>query len=291
MNNGLVCILWHRRGNFLQRLGSGGAGAPPLHMFGGDIYQGFNNITVGQATAATDGLRMNPLLAQALLRELAPVAAFIEVNGVQVATPFTYAKLRTGGPEGPWCWNAITTLILIKLLPRWRQLNYGYPVSSTYTATHAVWADNVFLFGASEAMMQAMAADFTAALAEWGHVWKPSSLLSMRSALGPGAPWRLAGHAVQPVTTTAQLGESLSSTGHTKPAVQHRAVKADALGWAHKDAICNRALPVVDRFKQVQERVWASFLLGSGGWVWNKGTYTLIASFENRWLRLSLIHI
>ena len=42
-------------------------------------------------------------------------------------------------------------------------------------------------------------------------------------------------------------------------------------GWASKDLIINRALPSEDRFKNLQCRVFSSYVLGSGSWAWSRG--------------------
>ena len=62
------------------------------------------------------------------------------------------------------------------LVPVWAESGYGILLDDGRRYTHAVWADNVWLFAHSYTEIQKMASSLTQVLAQYWLFWKPSSL-------------------------------------------------------------------------------------------------------------------
>ena len=82
------------------------------------------------------------------------------------AIPFTKC-IRQGGVESTFQWNCTIHKCLGALVPLWRESGYGIVLDDSIY-THAVWADNAWLFSHDATSLKKMATSLTSILAEHG---------------------------------------------------------------------------------------------------------------------------
>ena len=89
--------------------------------------------------------------------------------------------------ETPDKWRILVDYIWEPVVALWRVHNLGFILdesgSNEYLVNHAIWADNVVLFGRSYAMMKIMINEMNEAFAQFKtskakryFIWKPDSL-------------------------------------------------------------------------------------------------------------------
>ena len=100
-----------------------------------------------------------------LLRELSGLQAVMTLPAAGTTQNFSYSKGgKLGGVETPFEWNAMIDHSLEPVIVSWELRGFGFKLgteSSSKTISHAVWADNIFIFASSVEMFRTMVADLT----------------------------------------------------------------------------------------------------------------------------------
>ena len=85
-----------------------------------------------------------------LMRELTGVSAVLEIPSAGVTKMFPYTRGgKQGAVETPDVWNSLVEFCMEPLIPSWRARGFGFHLEEE-EYTHAVWADNIFLFSSRE---------------------------------------------------------------------------------------------------------------------------------------------
>ncbi len=84
------------------------------------------------------------------------------------------------------------------------------------------------------------------------------------------------------------LGVRLDSVGSTEESIQFRIAEARRHFFARESVLCKRSVPLVLRWRRLQQTVSKTFLHGDGGWRLTHRLEELIVSFENSLLRRTL---
>ena len=142
--------------------------------------------------------------------------------------------------------------------------------------THAIWADNVWVFGRSVAEVNDMVAGLTAALQDKLQMrWKPESLEVMIGngtlMVNRGSVWAAAGGAgrrerFREVSSMRVLGDLVSADGGSTEAWFHRAALADRAYFGQSSLLQDKVAPLPWRLKGLQVGAGGTLLYASETW-------------------------
>ena len=227
----------------------------------------------------------------AALAELGVSQAYVDVLKVlyssQFATVAAGAKSRTfslergvkqGDPISPLLFIAVMEVIFRRLKSRWNKLNtrrtgqyYGVVVDrQTDPLTNLRFADDVLLFAHSPRDAAKMIQDLSQEAAKFGlklHMGK-AVVLTNRAAARPAAV-ACGNHEVKVVgaeETEKYLGRKLSATSFHPTEFANRMGAGWATFFKLKQVLCNRKVPLRDRFKLFECTVTPCALYACGTW-------------------------
>eukprot|EP00973_Karenia_brevis_P009353 1265654-Karenia_brevis.AAC.1 len=155
--------------------------------------------------------------------------------------------------------------------------------------THAIWADNIWLFAGAQEHLVKMVASLTDILDDRGLTWKPTSLQVMASTEEncPGF-WisdTRTEMQVKPTESMEVLGTIVHRSGLTQAPVEHRLGRAVNAFWAEKDLYCDKCSPLYRRFQRFSTRIVPKALHGCGSWAWSKSLCQKLVVWEGSYLR------
>ena len=261
----------------------------PVYVFNGDVKSAFDNMRPDVVVKALRAARLHPRIIAAMMAENVGAVCWPEFDGITLEMPVTFNKCaRQGGVESAYQWNAVMFMCLAELTPLWHDSGYGVDLGGR-RYTHAVWADNIWLFDHCPCNLKKMMQSLTAVLALHHLRWKPDSLCYMASVKSELVDMMVDDGIdvlkVPNVDSMEVLGVRLNKTGATTPSFQHRASRADKAFWSDKRALTCRSLSLQARFQRYAERIVPRMLHGCGSWAWSQSLYQSIAVWEGRALR------
>jgi hypothetical protein len=261
----------------------------PVYVFNGDIQAAFDNMRPDTVVKALQAASLHPRIIAAMMAESGGTVCWPEFDSISLEHPIRFNKCaKQGGVESAYEWNSVMFMCLAELDPLWHESGYGVDLGGR-RYTHAVWADNVWLFDHNPDNLKKMMQSLTTLLRREHLHWKPDSLCYMGSTsrnledmvVVDGADEL----AVPSVQNMEVLGTRLDRTGATTPSFQHRAAKAEKAFWSDKAVLLDKSIPLGKRFQRYVERVVPRFLHGCCSWSWCQSLCESIVVWEGKMLR------
>ena len=263
-----------------------------LHIFSGDILTAFDALGHGEIYTGLLSNGANPLLIRAIMQEYYGLQATVQLLDAPTSDKFTYSRGgRQGGAETPELFRVVLDTILHPLVSSWKSKKYGFTIDDKHFITHAIWCDNVWLFGKSVVECKEMADQVTSALYAHGFKWKPTSLECLNSLCSDVCDFHLeepiAGSQllVQCVENMTVLGVLLDSSGSTSATIQHRQAAAGRCFHKYAKLLQNPLGGVQHRLTCYCQTVRATMCYNAGGWHINAQTLRDLIAWENQMLR------
>ena len=175
----------HVVGLICQLIYSADVWGTPLIISSQDVRTAFDAMDHNWIAKSLQSRGASAQVTALLMRELTGVEAVMTLPCAGTTSPFNYTRGgKQGGVETPEEWNALIDYLLEALVTSWASKGYGIKLcdgdnavgSDACLVSHAVWADNIFLFATSTVMMQTMVAELCACISQAELDWKPSSL-------------------------------------------------------------------------------------------------------------------
>ena len=261
----------------------------PVYVFNGDILAAFDNMRPDVVVDSLQAARVHPRIVAAMMSENTRTVCWPEFDAITLDEPIRFNKCaKQGGVESAYQWNNVMFTCLADLVQVWYESGYGLDLGGR-RYTHAVWADNVWLFDHDVENLKKMMQSLTTSLAQRRLYWKPDSLCYMASLVETL-------HELVVTDGTAQLkvpnvdrmevlGTLMEKNGNTGPSFQHRSAKAEKAFWSDKDVLTTKSLALTVRFKRYSERIVPRVLHGCGSWAWSQSLYQSLVALEGRFLR------
>ena len=209
-----------------------------------DIAQAFDSLLHGLLDQALRARRVHPTLARALLQEYQDLRARVSVGDSGPSDWFPYTKGgRQGGAETPEVFNLVVEFLLEPVIEEWRQRGLGFTMGEHEPITHAVWADNFYVFSKDPQEAAIMFEDITQAFYEAGFSWKPDSLQvllshSFHEQASMCIDTLLYGKSDIPVVDKMLvLGTMLVREGSTATSMEYRFSQAARCYWSHSKTL------------------------------------------------------
>ena len=262
----------------------------PVFIFNGDILAAFDNMRPDAVVAGLRAGGLHPRVIAAMLAETVNLSCYPEFDGIGLDKPVSFNKCaKQGGVESSFEWNQLMFNCLVVLDPLWKASGYGINLDGRLW-THAVWADNVWLFANSAEHLTLMIRRLTDVFNSWCLNWKLDSLCYMVSSADAehGDLQVLCNdviYAIPRVDSMPVLGCLFDRKGDTTVALNHRIAKAEKAYWADKIAMKSKSLALHLRLRRYSERVVPRVLHGCGSWAWSRGVCQQLAVWENKILR------
>jgi len=156
-----------------------------------DVARAFDNFTIPCVAEAMKFSNVDPSLAYAVLEGYTNNMATLRFQEIETSNIPWDSCIRTGSMEAPMLWVLVSIMIFEPVCTGWFERGLGYPLGTggapnDWNITNMLWADNVFLFAASDDQLEIMIREMTTALRRRGFALKKESLMYM-STISPDA--------------------------------------------------------------------------------------------------------
>ena len=194
------------------------------------------------------------------MRELSGMQARITLPHVGSTQAFDFERGgKQGGVETPGQWNASVDYIMRPVVSSWHQRGLGFWIDqaddpSAKLVSHAVWADNVFLFAGSFETMQTMISEMDAAFGKFRDSagrryfeWKKDSLEYLIGGTLRDTSDETLQVPIESILVHYErkerlviLGDCIDSRGTTSTSIQFNLGRAETLYFRHQEALRDR---------------------------------------------------
>ena len=264
----------------------------PVYVMSLDIATAFDDMLHGKIAEALCSRGVHPKLVYAILLEYLDLRARVKLADSDPTDYFHYSKAgRQGGVETPELFNLMMEGAASSIATSWTQRGFGFSLDGKHFITHAVWADNWFLFAKTEAEAKIMVAELSTAIYDSGFVWKPSSLECLTSA-NVEEPMQFSfidprGHEMKmaAVDHMVALGVLLDRSGSTEATFNHRMAQADKVFYAYFRQLSNPSGPVGARLQAFMGTAAQAFLYNCPGWHFTENVLERLKRWEGLKLR------
>ena len=278
-----------------------------LHIFVGDVYQAFDNLSIPTAAWGMRETGVHPRLTAAMLRETMQNTCEARFQDIETTQHWDFnACIRQGGREGPSLWKITTKAIMLQLEERWRGRGWGFTTTSSITQgagqpmliNHMIWSDNIILLAHSCTILQAMVEELTQLLNEKGLSWKANTpgkapvLAHLACGADPGEGLSISQRGerleIPSVLELELLGVKLSTKMATQTAFAHRLERMRAAFFRDIHFYRCRGISLQKKFDKYAKVVRPTLLHGAGGWSWTQKLAQSLRSAEGFCLRTML---
>ena len=294
-----------------------------MYLASSDIKQAFDHTSISVVRRAMDEVGVPAFLQYAVLEPLCGCISHLVFQDVEVQNVCWDRSIRTGGPEGPLCFNIVVLAMWGPVMRSWKQHGMGYEVVHAHrwcdedqnirheyphrkhTVSHMLWADNIYVLSRSKEEMIRMMTQLTERLHEYGMTWKPNSLAYMAVGIPHSTHHeafsikiKLENHPgvtvyVFPRVMEMQILGTLVSDNYRRDFhadVKHRINIARANFFSEAGFYKSRAIGTKRKLQRYVEKVQSVLVYGLEGCVIDDKTVHDISATEGRFLRM-MIHV
>ena len=263
-----------------------------LYVISADIATAFDDMKHPEMARSLLARGVHPRLVHAVMMEYMDLRARVKLADADPTDFFSYSKAGgQGGVETPEVFNIMMEALASPVVESWSQRGFGFTIDATNFVTHAVWADNWFLFAKSEEEARIMTDELTRAVYEKGFRWKPSSLECLTGdhvttplsfeVQTPGGEQLC----MEAVDNLVALGVFLDRSGSTEASVNYRMVQADKVFYKHLKDISKPNGGVLARLRAFMGTFSTALMYNSFGWHLTEHILTRVKRWENHKLR------
>ena len=227
-----------------------------------------------------------PQLAAALITELCGLEADLDIYGVAAAQ---YIPINSGGRQGgtetTWCWNLGLEFLLGDLVDEWNALSVGFSCGGDSLVNHAIWADNIYLFGSSAAELMTMFTQLTDILYDQHLRWKIEELTYITGVNGKG--WGdlevMAGtgsFTIQEVEAMKVLGVMVDRRGSSETSIDYSLSRAEGAYGSISKLLKDKRVPCSERLRAWCRGPVGAALYAAGGFALSRTNIHKIRRWE-----------